>query len=168
MVLTKTASFGHPEMIYIMFHSPTLLDLLKCQILSEDMDETVTKSVQSCLNYLTKIWVNCQTENNKVKLYWKNQIFIKFKWYIPVIQKYGYIKKIWFCSQKPLERRFCILVIFHKSGIKIGHHIDGTLSKKMFTSINKNSQQMSKLKNFSLIFKMAPMCSLICHKKCKW
>ena len=54
-ITRKTASFGHPEMIYIMFHSPTLLDLLKCQILWEDMDETVTKSMQNFLNYLTQI-----------------------------------------------------------------------------------------------------------------
>ena len=33
-----------------MCHSPTLLDLLKCQMLSIDMDKTVAKSVQNCLN----------------------------------------------------------------------------------------------------------------------
>ena len=47
VVMTKTASFGHPDMIYIMCHSPAVLDLLKCQILLEDMDETVTESVQN-------------------------------------------------------------------------------------------------------------------------
>ena len=35
--------------------------------------------ISAKLNYLTKIYVNCWTENNKVQLYWKYQIFIKLK-----------------------------------------------------------------------------------------